>query len=175
MQVILRADIDNLGGKNEVLKVKDGYARNFLFPRKLAIPATAGNMKDLKEKIRVAEDLKKKRISAAKEVAEALSRLHIRVVKKAGKEGKLFGSVTPQEVADKVFELSGLTVDKRKLNLPEHVKNLGVYHFTAKLDTGVSATLRLEIAGELEDEPAHEEPLTAEAMHGEDQVESSAS
>lgn len=169
MQVILRADIENLGGKNEVLRVKDGFARNYLFPRKLAIPATSSNMRDLKEKIRVAEELKKKRISAAREVAEALAKLHIRIVKKAGKEGKLFGSVTPQEVADKLFELSGLTVDKRKLNIPEHIKNLGVYHFTAKLDTGVSSTLRLEIAGDIEDETSTDDGLAQPAGDGQDQ------
>ncbi len=153
MEVILRQDIENLGGKNEVLKVKDGFARNYLLPRKLAILATNGNKKDLAEKIKMATEMRKKRIAAAKELAETLSRLHIRVVKKAGKEGKLFGSVTPQEVADKIFELSGLTVDKRKLNIPEHIKNLGTYQFTAKLDSGVSTGLRLEIAGDLEDEP----------------------
>lgn len=168
MQVILRADIENLGGKNEVLRVKDGFARNYLFPRKLAIPATTSNMRDLKEKIRVAEELKKKRISAAREVAEALAKLHIRIVKKAGKEGKLFGSVTPQEVADKLFELSGLTVDKRKLNIPEHIKNLGIYHFTAKLDTGVSSTLRLEIAGDIEEETSADEGLAQPASDGPD-------
>jgi large subunit ribosomal protein L9 len=169
MEVILRQNIENLGGKNEVLKVKDGFARNYLLPRKLAILATAGTKKDLGEKIKAATEMRKKRIAASKELAETLSRLHIRVVKKAGKEGKLFGSVTPQEVADKIFELSGLTVDKRKLNIPEHIKNLGTYQFTAKLDSGVSAALRLEIAGDLEEDlPQHVEDHNHDGGQSED-------
>ncbi len=175
MEVILRKDIDNLGGKNEVLKVKDGFARNYLLPRKLAITATPGNLKDLKEKIRIANDMREKRISSARDLAETLSQLNLRVVKKAGKEGKLFGSVTPQEVADMVFETSGLTVDKRKLNLPEHLKNLGVFHFTAKLDTGVTATLRLEIVGEMEEQLAAEEAQEAASAEEEENVHSEGS
>jgi len=115
MEVILTKDVDALGGKNEVVRVKDGYARNYLFPLKAAIPANAGNLKALQSKIKTASEAKIKRIDEAKALCEKLEALHPVIERKAGKEGKLFGSVTSQEVADKIKEVSGLDLDKKRL------------------------------------------------------------
>lgn len=150
MEVILRADVEFLGGKNEVVKVKNGYARNYLLPRKLAIKATEGNLNQLAEKIRIAEELRKKRMGDARELARKLQQVEVRIVKRAGKEGRLFGSVTAAEVAQTIEEISSIPVDKRKLTLPDHIKNLGVYTFQVRLDAGVSASMRLEVIGEEE-------------------------
>jgi large subunit ribosomal protein L9 len=149
MEVILTKDIDALGGKNEVVRVKDGYARNYLFPLKAAIPANPGNLKALQAKIKLANEAKTKRIDAAKELAEKLTKLHPIIEKKAGKEGKLFGAVTGQDVVDKIREACGLDIDKKRLVMSQ-IKTVGTHTVTVRLEVGVSATLHVEIRS---DEP----------------------
>ncbi|MBI4863835.1 MAG: 50S ribosomal protein L9 [Candidatus Riflebacteria bacterium] len=162
MEVILIKDVDALGGKNEVVKVKDGFARNYLFPNKLAILASPGNVKSLREKIRLANEAKSKRIESARELADKLSKLHIEVVKKAGKEGKLFGSVTSQEIVDKIKALSGIEMDKRRVPIPAHLKTVGQYTVACRLEVGVTATLHLDVRSDEPIKPAEE--VAAEAM-----------
>jgi large subunit ribosomal protein L9 len=162
MEVILTKAVEALGGKNEVVRVKDGYARNYLFPLKVAIPATAGNLKALKDKIRLANEAKAKRVDAAKEIAEKVSKLQLEITKKAGKEGKLFGSVTAQEVSDLIKEKSGLEIDKKKISLPAHMKSTGVHSIAVRLEVGVTASLHLHIKSDEPVRPAEEE--AAEAM-----------
>jgi large subunit ribosomal protein L9 len=164
MEVILTRDVDALGGKNEVVRVKDGFARNYLFPTKAAIPATAGNLRALREKIRLANEAKASRIDAARELAEKLSKLHIDFTMKAGKEGKLFGSVTSQEISDRIRELSGLELDKRRINVPAHLKTTGQYTVQVRLEVGVGATLHLDIKSDEPVQPAEEADV--EAMPG---------
>lgn len=152
MEVILTKDVDALGGKNEVVRVKDGYARNYLFPLKAAIPATAGNLKALQSKIKVANEAKTQRIDAAKELADKLSKLHLVIEKKAGKEGKLFGAVTSQEVADRIKELSGLELDKKRLVMAS-IKTIGAHAVTVRLEVGVAATVHVDVRS---DEPVEQ-------------------
>ena len=149
MEVILTKDVDALGGKNEVVRVKAGYARNYLFPLKAAIPANPGNLKALQSKIKLANEAKTARIDAAKELAEKLSKLHLHIEKKAGKEGKLFGAVTSQEVADKIKEASGIDLDKKRLVMAS-IKTVGTHSVTVRLEVGVSATLHVDVKS---DEP----------------------
>jgi large subunit ribosomal protein L9 len=153
MEVILTKDVDALGGKNEVVRVKDGFARNYLFPMKAAIPANAGNLKALQSKIKLANEAKTKRVDAAKEISEKLNKLHIHLEKKAGKEGKLFGAVTSQEVADKIKEHTGLDFDKKRLVMAA-LKTVGVHAVTVRLEVGVSATLHVDIKS---DEPLEQQ------------------
>ena len=148
MEVILTRDVDNVGIKNEVVKVKDGFARNYLFKNKLAIVASAGNRKNLERQIQRAQELREKRLSEARLLAERLSKLSLKITKKAGKEGKLYGSVTSQEVADLLEATSGNAIDKRKLVLPHHLKTVGNYSLTLKLEPGVSAEIKLEVLGD---------------------------
>jgi len=171
MEVILTKDVDALGGKNEVVRVKDGYARNYLFPLKLAITASYGNLKSLKDKIRIANELKTKRIDAARDLAEKLSKLHLTIVKKAGKEGKIFGAVTAQEIVDKIKETGEIDLDKRRIHIPAHLKTLGTHTIPCRLEVGVTATLHLDVRsdepvkavsepeaeGQSEEEPASDE------------------
>lgn len=145
MEVILVKDVENLGMRNEVVKVKTGFARNYLLPKRLAIPATKGNLEGLKHKIQVAVALREKRMDEARTRAEQLGELVIAVRKKTGKEGRLFGSVTAQEVAELLQVKAGFPVERRKLSLPEHIKAIGTYQFQLKLEQGIVATIRLEV------------------------------
>jgi large subunit ribosomal protein L9 len=151
MEVILTKDVDALGGKNEVVRVKDGFARNYLFPLKAAIPATPGNLKALQSKIKLANEAKTKRVDAAKELADKISKIHLHIEKKAGKEGKLFGAVTSQEVADRIKDVAGLELDKKRLVMGQ-IKTVGVHAVTVRLEVGVSATLHIDIKS---DDPMH--------------------
>jgi len=159
MEVILIKDVDALGGKNEVVRVKAGYARNYLFPLKAAIPATAGNVKALQSKIKLATEAKVKRIDAAKELCEKLEKLHPVIETKAGKEGKLFGAVTSQQVADKIKEISGVELDKKRLVMAP-IKTVGTHAVTVRIEVGVAATIHLDIRS---DEPVEEVAEAAEA------------
>ena len=145
MEVILTKNVENLGMKNEVVRVKTGYARNYLLPKKLAIVATKGNRGNLKHKIEVAQELRQKRLDEARLRAEQLSAIVLNVRKKAGREGRLFGSVTSQEVANMLQDKAGFEVDRRKLTLPEHIKQLGSYLFQFKLEPGIVASIKLEV------------------------------
>lgn len=159
MEVILIKDVDALGGKNEVVRVKDGYARNYLFPLKAAIAATPGNMKALQSKIKTATEAKTKRIDAAKELADKLSKLRPVIETKAGKEGKLFGAVTSQQVADKIKELSGLELDKKRLVMSP-IKTVGTHSVVIRLEVGVAATVYLDIRS---DEPVEDGAVEGDA------------
>lgn len=152
MEVILMKDVDCLGIKNEVVKVKDGYARNYLLRKKLAIVATAGNRKNLTRQIEKATALREKRLSEARLLAERLGELTLKTTRKAGKEGKLYGSVTSQQVADLLEEAAGRPVDKRKLIMPHHIKIVGVYSVQLRLEPGVNADIKLEVLGQVEED-----------------------
>jgi large subunit ribosomal protein L9 len=145
MKVILQADVKGTGKKGQVFEVADGYARNFLFPKKLAIEATAGNIQDIKHK-KALEDLRKgKEKEAAVELAGKLNALMIEVKTKTGEGGRLFGSVTSKEIADVLKNQHGVNVDKRKLELREPIKALGNYEVHVKIHPDVSAKLRVHV------------------------------
>ncbi|KGP76388.1 50S ribosomal protein L9 [Desulfosporosinus sp. Tol-M] len=145
MKVILQADVKGTGKKGQVFEVADGYARNFLFPKKLAIEATAGNIQDIKHK-KALEDLRKgKEKEAAVELAGKLNALMIEVKTKTGEGGRLFGSVTSKEIADVLKNQHGVNVDKRKLELREPIKALGNYEVHVKIHPDVSAKLQVHV------------------------------
>jgi len=145
MEVILTKSVENLGGKNEVVKVKSGYARNYLFPQSLALPATPGNLKTQASAIKAAAEFKKRRVEEARGLADKISGLSLVVLKKAGKEGKLFGSLTSGEIADLILESTGIGVDKRKVVVPTQLKYTGHYNVLVKLEVGVNATVAVEV------------------------------
>lgn len=148
MEVILRKHVENLGGINEIVKVKDGFARNYLFPNNMAIPATSGNVKNLSAKIEAAKTAKAKRVEEARGIASKYHNINLRVVAKAGREGKLFGSVTTQDIADLLQARTGMELDKKKILLQQAIKRTGVYIIIIKLEVGVSATVNLDVVGE---------------------------
>lgn len=140
MKVILKADVKGLGKKGELVNTSDGYARNFLFPRKLASEANAQAMSEFKNKQQAEKYRIDTETAAAKANAEKMSGKTIRLTAKAGANGKLFGSVTSKEIAAKVKEEFGIDVDKRKI-VVDDIKSFGTYEFEVKLYTGISAKL----------------------------------
>ena len=140
MKVVLKQDVKGLGKKGELVNASDGYARNFLFPKNLAVEANAQNMSELKnreqaEKYKIATET-----AAAKANAEKLSGKTIKITAKAGANGKLFGSVTSKELSEKIADEFGIKVDKKKISC-EDIKQFGTYEFEVKLYTGISAKL----------------------------------
>ena len=140
MKVVLKQDVKGLGKKGQLVNASDGYARNFLFPKNLAVEANAQNMSELKNR----EQAEKYRIETetaeAKKNAEKISGKTLRLTAKAGQNGKLFGSVTSKEIAEKLKEEFKLDVDKRKV-VVDDIKQFGTFEFEVKLYTGISAKL----------------------------------
>ena len=147
MQIILQEDIEKLGARGEVVSVKEGYARNFLLPRKLALEASPGNLKRL-EKIRttLAKRTSTERDQAQKQ-AELLKDVTLTFSRKAGGNDQLFGSVTAGDIAE-ALAAQGFEIDKRRLELAEPIKVVGQYEITAKLVHGVAAAFKVNVSRE---------------------------
>lgn len=145
MKVILQADVKGTGKKGQVFEVADGYARNFLFPKKLAIEATTGNVQDITHKKALEERRKEKEKEAAVELAGKLNALRIDVKTKTGEGGRLFGSVTSKEIVEALKKQHGVEVDKRKLELKEPIKALGNYEVHVKIYPDVIAKLQVQV------------------------------
>jgi len=168
MEVILMKDVDCLGIKNEVVKVKDGYARNYLLKNKLAIVASVGNRKNLTRQIEKATTLREKRLSEARLLAERLGEITLTTERKAGKEGKLYGSVTSQQVADLIETAAGRVVDKRKLLMPPHIKTVGTYSVQLRLEPGVNAEFKLVVNSDSEEEVVVEKVVVKDEVEAEE-------
>lgn len=140
MKVFLKQDVKGLGKKGELVNTSDGYARNFLFPKGLASEANAQAMSEFKNKQQAEKYRIDTETAAAKAAAEKLSGQTIRISAKAGQNGKLFGSVTSKEIAEKVREVFGIDADKRKIAVDD-IKQFGTYEFEIKLYQGISAKL----------------------------------
>jgi large subunit ribosomal protein L9 len=147
MQIILQEDVEKLGTRGQVVEVKEGYARNFLLPRKLALEASAGNMKRL-EKMR-AVFAKKEAVEKgdAQKLAELLAGVSLELIRKAGETDQLFGSVTSADISH-ALAAQGFTVDKRKITLAEPIKVIGEYEVPLKLHREVSTTVKLTVKKE---------------------------
>lgn len=145
MKVILLQDVKGLGKKGEVVNASDGYARNFLFPKKAAIEATDGNMKTLKEQKNSQEMKKQQEIDDAKDLAKKIEKSPIEITAKAGEGGRLFGSVTSKDLAEMLEKQYKIKIDKRKIVLPEPIRELGVRYVEVKLHTGVVGKLKVSI------------------------------
>lgn len=147
MQVILREDIDALGKIGDLVKVADGYARNFLVPKKKAIEATPDNVRAMDHaKKMVADRLRKLKKEASVE-ADRIKDLSVVIKAKAGEEGKLFGSVTSMDIAEAV-KAQGLVIDKRKIVLDEPIKRLGDFTVTLKLHADITAAFKVSVVAE---------------------------
>lgn len=144
MKVLLLADVKGQGKKDQIITVSDGYARNFLFPRKLAIEAGAKAIADAKNK----EDAKNFKIQEEKKAARALAEKIeslLLVIKASGGDGRLYGSITSKDVADQLSKQYGIEIDKRKITLSEMIRSYGDYTADVKLYTEVSAKLNIKI------------------------------
>lgn len=147
MKVILRKDIATLGDAGEVVDVKNGYANNYLIPQGMALRATEGTLKALEtERKQQARKIEQQRI-AAREVADKVQQLNLKVLAKAGESGKLFGTVTSGDIAEALSN-EGVSVDRRKISLESPIKTLGAYEVGVKLFMDVSATLKITVEAE---------------------------
>ncbi len=145
MKVILLADVKGVGKKDEILNVSDGYARNFLFPKKWAVEATAGATKEVERK-RAAEAAREaERRAAAEEKARQLKGKTVTLTVKCGDKGRLYGSVTSAEIAEALEKQHGVKVDKRKIDLPEAVRQVGDVQMTVWLYSGVTTPMTLHV------------------------------
>ena len=145
MKVILQQDVKGQGKKGQMVEVSEGYARNFLLPRKMAIPATADaiNTMNLKEKARKAEEARLK--AEAEDIAEKLKECQVKLTAKAGAGGKLFGAVTTKEISEGLQKQYGIDVPKQKLVLEDPIKSFGSYQVKAKLGFEVSGTVYVSV------------------------------
>ena len=141
MKVILQQDVKGQGKKGDIVNVSDGYARNFLLPRKLAIEATDDALNAAKRRIKAKEEAADREKEKLRLTAEALKSLVTKVKAKAGANGKLFGSVTSMEITDELKKQHGIDIDKRKIVLDEPIRQYGSYELTAKLGYDITATL----------------------------------
>lgn len=147
MKVILRSDVDNVGHKGDIVDVSNGFARNYLVPKGLALKATTGNIEQAASMRRARDIRDAKDRGAAEEVASSLVPKIITVKAKAGAEGRLFGSVTTSDVATAVQEQTGIDVDRRKLHLDEPIKSLGTHQVPARLHPDVEFAITVEVVG----------------------------
>lgn len=145
MKVILLQDIKGVGKKDEVIHASDGYARNFLFPKKLAVEANHENMSQLKAKQDSKAYQKDQEKQQAEKLAEQLKSITLTMAVKSGENGKIFGSITSKEIADKLKEQYQIEIDKKKIDLKEPIKTLGIFSVSIKLFEGVGGTLKVQI------------------------------
>ena len=145
MKVVLLQDVKGKGKKGELCNVSDGYARNFLFPKKLAIEADNAALNELKNREESAAHHKKEELQAAKEIAARLDGKTISITAKAGAGGKLFGSVTSKEIAAEIKAKLGIEIDRKKMNVAD-IKNFGEYTAEIKLHQGVTAKLTVKVS-----------------------------
>ena len=147
MKVILKADIKGVGKKDEVINASDGYARNYLFPKNLAVEANSENMSKLKAKQESNAFKKSKEKEAAIELAQKLERILLKVQVRTGENGKIFGGVSSKEIAENLNKDYKYVVDKKKIDLKEPIKELGTKTVDIKLYEGVIAHLKVDVIG----------------------------
>ena len=148
MEVILIQDVDNLGAVNEVVKVKNGYARNYLLPRQLAVENNPSNKKQLEERMK---QVKKKEAAMLAEINNVISKLKetpVKVGAKTGTSGKIFGSVTSLQLSRAIREQKGYDIDRRKIQVVDEVKEIGTYKANIDFGAGHSTEIEFEVVGE---------------------------
>ncbi|QEH43764.1 50S ribosomal protein L9 [Chitinophaga sp. XS-30] len=148
MQVILIQDVDNLGQKNELVSVKNGYARNFLIPQKFAVEASNSNLKQLDERLKVAKVKEEKMLAEIAKVVEVLKAAPLTIGAKTGTSGKIFGSVTGVQIARAIKEQKGYEIDRRRIHILGDVKELGTYKARLDFGKGNETELEFEVVAE---------------------------
>jgi large subunit ribosomal protein L9 len=148
MEIILIQDVDNLGGANELVKVKNGYARNYLIPGKMAVEASPSNIKQLEEKLK---QLKKKEDKMLAEISSVISKLTespLKLTAKTGTSGKIFGSITPLQISRAIRDQKGYEIDRRKITITDEVKEIGSYKAHIDFGNGKNAEVDFDVVGE---------------------------
>ena len=148
MKVILLQDIKNVGKKEEIINANDGYARNYLFPKKLAIEATKDNLAKLQAKKTSEANKKQAEIELNKQIAKQIEKLELQIKTKAGENGKIFGGITSKEISEELKKQYKIEIDKKKIVLKEAIKTLGKFQVEIKFGDGINGKLTLNIIGE---------------------------
>jgi large subunit ribosomal protein L9 len=148
MEVILIQDVDNLGGLNEVVKVRNGYARNYLLPRHLAVENNHSNKKQLEERLKQVKKKEEKMLAQVNSVIAKLKEAPIKLGAKTGTSGKIFGSVTSLQISRAIREQRGYDIDRRKINIADEVKELGTYKATIDFGNGHSTEIEFSVEAE---------------------------
>jgi large subunit ribosomal protein L9 len=148
VKVILKEDVKTLGKKGATVEVSEGYARNFLMPKGLAVEASTGALKVLAQEKQAVENRKAREEADAKALAAKIEKASVTIVAKIGEGGKLFGSVTAKDIADALQKSAKLSVDKRKIELEEPIKTLGSYEVPVRLHPQVSTVLKVKVTSE---------------------------
>ena len=145
MKVILLEDVKSLGKKGEIVNVNDGYARNFILPKKLGLEATSKNLNDLKLQKQNDEKVAQEKLDAAKALAEEIKEKSITVKIQSGVEGKVFGSISSKEIATEAKKQLNMDIDEKKIVIPDAIKSLGTYNVNIKLHKDVTAKLTVKV------------------------------
>ncbi|HOA15313.1 MAG TPA: 50S ribosomal protein L9 [Bacillota bacterium] len=145
MKIILLQDVKAIGKKGQVLEVSDGYARNYIIPRKMGIEATPSELKKIDDMKKAAQNRQEREEQQARQVARQLKEGGIVLRVKCGEGGRLYGTVTGSDVAEALKEAMGIEVDKKRIELPEHIKTVGEYEAEVKLMSGIASKVRLII------------------------------
>ncbi len=148
MQIILIQDVNNLGGANEVVTVRNGYARNFLIPQKMAVEASSSNLKQLEERLKQIRKKEEKMLAEINKVIAALQEGPISIGAKTGTTGKIFGSITTVQIAKAVREQKGYEIDRRRIHLLDEIKEIGLYKAKVDFGNGNEAEIAMEIVAE---------------------------
>lgn len=146
MKVILNQDVKGQGKKGDLVEVSDGYARNFLLPKNLAKPATKENINVMKGQQESREYRQQKELEEAQEIAKKISEISVLLKAKSGENGKLFGSITSKDVSEELTKQHHIKIDKKKFQMPDGIKTLGVTQVEIKIHAGVSAKLKVEVS-----------------------------
>lgn len=145
MEVVLLEDVKSLGKKGQIVKVNDGYARNFILPKKLGIEATPKALNDLKLQKANEQRIEEQKLAEAKDLAQKLSKASVTVAMKAGEGGKAFGSISGKEISKAITEQLKLDIDKKKFQMPEPIKTFGTHEVPIKLHKDVTAKLAVKV------------------------------
>jgi large subunit ribosomal protein L9 len=148
MQVILIQDVDNLGATNELVNVKNGYARNYLIPRKFAVEANAANKKQLDERVKVQAKKEAAMLAEINKVINILKESPLKIGAKTGTSGKIFGSVTPLQISRAIRDQKGYEIDRKRITITDDVKELGTYKANIDFGSGNSTEVEFEVVGE---------------------------
>ncbi len=148
MQVILIQDVDNLGGRNELATVKNGYARNYLIPSKLAVEASPSNMKQLEERLKVKAKKEAAMLAEINKVIEVLKSSPVKIGAKTGTSGKIFGSVTSLQITRAIRDQKGYEIDRKRISITDEVKELGLYKAVIDFGNGNNVEIEFEVVGE---------------------------
>lgn len=148
MDIILIQDVDNLGGKNELVKVRNGYARNLLIPRGLAVEANPSNRKQLNERLKVAKKKEEAMLAQVNSVISKLKEAPVRVGAKTGTSGKIFGSITSLQISRAIRDQKGYDIDRKRISINDDIKELGTYKATVDFGNGQSTEVDLEVVAE---------------------------